>query len=105
MWDLGGVSVEAVHLPGHTAAIAGCGSPRVFFLSDIDLTGFGPYYGDVFGSLEQFEESLIRVREEDAEVYVTFHHKGVIEGETFLDSRRLPCRHHPAPRQHARLSC
>jgi glyoxylase-like metal-dependent hydrolase (beta-lactamase superfamily II) len=79
--------VEAVHLPGHTAGHCGLRiSEGVFFLSDIDLTGFGPYYGDVFSSLEQFEESLIRVREEDAEVYVTFHHKGVIEGrETFLE--------------------
>jgi glyoxylase-like metal-dependent hydrolase (beta-lactamase superfamily II) len=87
VWDLGGVSVEAVHLPGHTAGHCGLRiSEGVFFLSDIDLTGFGPYYGDVFSSLEQFEESLIRVREEHAEVYVTFHHKGVIEGrETFLE--------------------
>ena len=87
VWDLGGVSVEAVHLPGHTAGHCGLRiSEGVFFLSDIDLTGFGPYYGDVFSSLEQFEESLIRVREEEADVYVTFHHKGVIEGrETFLE--------------------
>ena len=77
VWDLGGVSVEAVHLPGHTAGHCGLRiSEGVFFLSDIDLTGFGPYYGDVFSSLEQFEESLIRVRDEEADVYVTFHHKG-----------------------------
>ena len=86
VWDLGGVSVEAVHLPGHTAGHCGLRiSEGVFFLSDIDLTGFGPYYGDLFSSLEQFEQSLIRVRDEEADVYVTFHHKGVIEGrETFL---------------------
>ena len=86
VWDLGGVTVEAVHLPGHTAGHCGLRiSDGVFFLSDIDLTGFGPYYGDVFSSLEQFEESLVKVRDEDADVYVTFHHKGVIEGrEAFL---------------------
>jgi glyoxylase-like metal-dependent hydrolase (beta-lactamase superfamily II) len=87
VWDLGGVSVEAVHLPGHTAGHCGLRiSEGVFFLSDIDLTGFGPYYGDVFSSLEQFEQSLIRVRDEEADVYVTFHHKGVIEGrDTFVE--------------------
>lgn len=87
VWDLGGVSVAAVHLPGHTAGHCGMRiSEGVFFLSDIDLTGFGPYYGDVFSSLEQFEESLVRVRDEDADVYVTFHHKGVIEGrDRFLE--------------------
>ena len=39
----------------------------MFFLSDIDLTGFGPYYGDVWSDLEDFEASLRRVREEDAD--------------------------------------
>ena len=87
VWDLGGVTIEAVHLPGHTAGHSGFRiSGGVFFLSDIDLTGFGPYYGDVFSSLDDFENSLIKVREEDADHYVTFHHKGVIEGrETFLE--------------------
>lgn len=81
VFDLGGVKVEAVHLPGHTRGHSGFRiSNDVFFLSDIDLTGFGPYYGDVWSDLEDFEDSLRRVREEDARWYVTFHHKGVIEG-------------------------
>jgi glyoxylase-like metal-dependent hydrolase (beta-lactamase superfamily II) len=81
VFDLGGgVRVEAVHLPGHTRGHSGFRIGDVFFLSDIDLTGFGPYYGDVWSDLEDFESSLRRVREEDAEFYVTFHHKGVIEG-------------------------
>ena len=87
VFDLGGdVRVEAVHLPGHTRGHSGFRIGSVFFLSDIDLTGFGPYYGDVWSDLEDFEASLGRVREEDADFYVTFHHKGVIEGrETFVE--------------------
>lgn len=86
-WDLGGTEIEAVHLPGHTQGHSGFRiSGGVFFLSDIDLTGFGPYYGDAWSSLEQFEESLRRVRDEEAAFYVTFHHKGVIEGrDTFVE--------------------
>jgi glyoxylase-like metal-dependent hydrolase (beta-lactamase superfamily II) len=81
VFDLGGITVEAVHLPGHTRGHSGFRiSGGVFFLSDIDLTGFGPYYGDAWSDLDQFEASLARVREEDADHYVTFHHKGVIEG-------------------------
>jgi glyoxylase-like metal-dependent hydrolase (beta-lactamase superfamily II) len=81
VWDLGRVQVEAVHLPGHTRGHSGFRiSGGVFFLSDIDLTGFGPYYGDVWSDLEDFERSLHQVRDEDADFYVTFHHKGVIEG-------------------------
>ena len=86
VFDLGGgVTVEAVHLPGHTRGHSGFRMDGVFFLSDIDLTGFGPYYGDVWSDLEDFEASLAKVRNEEAAFYVTFHHKGVIEGsETFV---------------------
>ncbi len=86
VFDLGGVSVEAVHLPGHTRGHSGFRiDGGVFFLSDIDLTGFGPYYGDVWSDLEDFEASLIQVREEEADIYVTFHHKGIINSRsTFL---------------------
>lgn len=87
VFDLGGrTRVEAVHLPGHTRGHSGFRIDNVFFLSDIDLTGFGPYYGDVWSDLEDFEDSLVKVRDEDADYYVTFHHKGVIEGrERFLE--------------------
>ena len=81
VFDLGGVRVEAVHLPGHTRGHSGFRiDGGVFFLSDIDLTGFGPYYGDVWSDLEHFEESLRLVRDIEAGWYVTFHQKGVIEG-------------------------
>jgi glyoxylase-like metal-dependent hydrolase (beta-lactamase superfamily II) len=87
VFDLGGTTVEAVHLPGHTRGHSGFRiSGGVFFLSDIDLTGFGPYYGDVWSDLEDFEASLHQVREEEADFYVTFHQKGIIEGRArFLE--------------------
>ncbi len=100
VWDLGRIRVEAVHLPGHTRGHSGFRiSGGVFFLSDIDLTGFGPYYGDVWSDLEDFERSLELVREEHADYYVTYHHKGVIEGRDafveLLDAFRavIPRRH------------
>jgi glyoxylase-like metal-dependent hydrolase (beta-lactamase superfamily II) len=75
-----------MHLPGHTRGHSGLITDNVFFLSDIDLTGFGPYYGDAWSDLDQFDESLHRAREVEAEWYVTFHHKGIIEGrELFVD--------------------
>lgn len=87
VFDLGGMNVTAMHLPGHTRGHSGFHiDGGVFFLSDIDLTGFGPYYGDVWSDLEQFEESLRVVRDVEAEFYVTFHQKGIIESrETFLE--------------------
>ena len=87
-WELGGTTIEAVHLPGHTRGHSGfrLDGGRVFFLSDIDLTGFGPYYGDIWSDLDDFENSLRKVHGEEAEHYVTFHHKGVIHGhDNFLE--------------------
>ncbi|MEZ5256849.1 MAG: MBL fold metallo-hydrolase [Ilumatobacteraceae bacterium] len=72
VFDLGGgTRVEAVHLPGHTAGHSGFRCGEVFYCSDVDLTGFGPYYGDLWSDLDQFQESLVRLRDEDARWYVT----------------------------------
>ena len=51
----------------------------MFITGDIDLSSFGPYYGDASSDLDAFEASLARAREVDANHYVTFHHKGVID--------------------------
>jgi glyoxylase-like metal-dependent hydrolase (beta-lactamase superfamily II) len=103
VFDLGGgVTVEAVHLPGHTRGHSGFRMTDVFFLSDIDLTGFGPYYGDAWSDLDDFEDSLAKVRDEDARYYVTYHHKGVIEGrDAFVDL--LDAYASVIPRRHAAM--
>ncbi len=97
-FDLGGATVRAIHLPGHTRGhCALLVEPEgVLFLGDIDLTGFGPYYGYAWSSLVDFERSIARVRELPARVWVSFHHAGVItergEFETRLVrfARRIP---------------
>ncbi|MFI8947294.1 MBL fold metallo-hydrolase [Streptomyces sp. NPDC053750] len=82
VFDLGGRTVTVVHLPGHTAGH--CGfliEPDGFlYVADIDLTSFGPYYGDVGSSLTAFEASMRRCREIGVRWYGTAHQKGVIEG-------------------------
>ncbi|MCQ4214629.1 MBL fold metallo-hydrolase [Streptomyces longispororuber] len=82
VFDLGGRTVTVVHLPGHTAGHCGfLVEPDGFlYVGDIDLTSFGPYYGDVGSSLADFEASMRRCREIDAKWFGTAHHKGVIEG-------------------------
>ncbi len=90
LWELGGgVRVRAYHLPGHTAGHCALveESTGVAFIGDIDLTGFGPYYGDASSSLAQFQRSLERVKDIDARVWVTSHHRGVItERAAFLQA-------------------
>jgi glyoxylase-like metal-dependent hydrolase (beta-lactamase superfamily II) len=81
-FDLGGVTVRAVHLAGHTRGHSGfvVEPDGVAFVGDIDLSGFGPYYGDHWSDLGEFVSSLERVADIDAAHYVTFHHKGVVHG-------------------------
>ncbi|MFM9373007.1 MBL fold metallo-hydrolase [Streptomyces sp. Da 82-17] len=89
VYDLGGRTVTVVHLPGHTEGHCGfLVEPDGFlFVADIDLTSFGPYYGDVGSSLEEFEASLRRCSEIDARWYGTSHQKGVIEGAAEFRNR------------------
>jgi glyoxylase-like metal-dependent hydrolase (beta-lactamase superfamily II) len=81
-FEVGGGRLHAIHLPGHTSGHCAflLEPDGVLFLADIDLSGFGPYYGDASSSVDAFERSLERCRDLEAGWYVTFHHKGVIEG-------------------------
>lgn len=82
VFDLGDTSVTVMHLPGHTRGHSAfvVESDGVAFIGDVDLSTFGPYYGDHWSDLADFEESLVRIRDLDAAYYVTFHHKGVVKG-------------------------
>ena len=81
VFDVGGVTIHVVHLPGHTRGHCGflIEPEGVMFLADVDLTGFGPYYGDAWSSLAAWERTLARCREIEAARYITFHQKGVVE--------------------------
>ena len=86
-WDLGGSTVRSIHMPGHTRghSVLLVEPEGVAFIGDIDLSGFGPYYGDACSNLQEFRDTLERIESLDAQVWVTFHHKGVItERETFV---------------------
>ncbi|WP_256095539.1 MBL fold metallo-hydrolase [Streptomyces sp. EN23] len=89
VFDLGGRTVTVVHLPGHTPGHSGfLIEPDGFlFVADIDLTSFGPFYGDVGSDLADFEASMRRCAEIDARWYGTAHQKGVIEGPQEFRSR------------------
>jgi glyoxylase-like metal-dependent hydrolase (beta-lactamase superfamily II) len=87
VWDLGGSRVRAFHAPGHTAghSVLLVEPEGVAFIGDIDLTGFGPYYGDASSSLSDFRRTLARVADIPAKVWVTSHHRGVYtDREHFL---------------------
>lgn len=89
-WDLGGgVRVRAQHLPGHTAGHCALLVERegLAFIGDIDLSGFGPYYGDATSNLADFRRTLAAVARLEARTWVTSHHRAVItDRPQFLDA-------------------
>jgi len=82
VFDVGGASVRVMHLPGHTRGHSAfvVEPDGVAFVGDVDLSSFGPYYGDHWSDLDDFVASIARVRDLDAAHYVTFHHKGIVSG-------------------------
>jgi glyoxylase-like metal-dependent hydrolase (beta-lactamase superfamily II) len=89
LFDLGGVTVRVIHAPGHTRghSCLAIEPDGVLYLGDIDLTSFGPYYGDAWSSLADFERSLAAVAALEARHYATFHHIGVIDERDAFRSR------------------
>ena len=80
--------MRVIHAPGHTRghSFFHVEPEDVLYLGDVDLTSFGPYYGDAWSSLEDFERTLALARTLDARWYATFHHIGVVEGRAaFLE--------------------
>jgi len=79
-WDVGGATIRAIHMPGHTSghSVLLIEPFGVAFIGDIDLSGFGPYYGDATSSLAQFRTTLQRVVDVPAQVWITSHHRGAV---------------------------
>ena len=79
--DLGAVSVEVIHTPGHTPGHCAFffREPGVLFMGDYDLTRFGPWYGDRQSSIEDTIASIKRLQSVPAGVWLTCHEDGVFE--------------------------
>jgi hypothetical protein len=66
--------------------VLGAEPDGVAFIGDIDLSGFGPYYGDASSDLADFRRTLAKLPEIPAKVWVTSHHRGVYtDRERFLN--------------------
>jgi len=87
VFHLGGARVRVIHAPGHTRghSVFHVEPDDVLYLGDIDLSSFGPYYGDAWSSLEDFERTLAMVERIEARWYATFHHVGVLGREAFRE--------------------
>jgi len=79
--DLGSLEVQVIATPGHTLGHLSFFFPGegILFLGDYDLTTFGPWYGDVYSSIEQTIKSIHRLKAIPASRWIASHNTGLFE--------------------------
>jgi hydroxyacylglutathione hydrolase len=79
--DLGSLSVQVIATPGHTPGHLSFFFPEeeILFIGDYDLTSFGPWYGDVYSSIEQTIKSIRRLKSIPARKWIASHNTGLFE--------------------------
>jgi len=79
--------IQLVHIPGHTPGHMALHfkNIRCLYLSDIDLTPFGPWYANVVSNLDDFIASVEKVKNIDADYYVSSHGERIYTPEQFQE--------------------
>lgn len=78
-----GLTAEVIHSPGHTPGHLCFYFPEIetLFLGDMDLTRFGPWYGDRDSDIESIRRSVARLREIPARQWICSHETGFYRSE------------------------
>lgn len=73
--DFGDIVLKVIHTPGHTPGHISLFEPKegILFSGDIDLSPFGPWYGNMRSDLEEFRRSIKRLIDLNPKVIVTGH--------------------------------
>jgi len=73
--ELGGITLETIHTPGHTPGHIAFFNPEhdLLFSGDIDLTPFGPFYGHDFADISDFLASIEKLRQIEAKMVIGGH--------------------------------
>ena len=79
--DLGLLKVQVIATPGHTPGHLSFFFPdeEILFLGDYDLTTFGPWYGDLYSSIEQTIHSIHRLKSIPARRWIASHNTGLFQ--------------------------
>jgi hydroxyacylglutathione hydrolase len=80
--NFGKTKMEVIHTPGHTVGHCSFYFPDegVLFLGDLDLSQFGPWYGDRVSDIDKTIESVHKLMKVPADIYISSHEVGIIEG-------------------------
>ena len=79
--DFGGISLQAIHTPGHLDDHYCFLEPEnnVLLSFDVDLTTFGPFYGNPEADIPLFRKSLERIRAINPKIVASSHRLPVYE--------------------------
>lgn len=80
--DFGATKLRVLHTPGHTPGHLALfhEEEEILFAGDIDLTSFGPWYGNPAADLEDFRRSIVKLRDLKPRLVLTGHLEPVTEG-------------------------
>ena len=89
IFDLGDTKLQVLHTPGHSRGHCCFLLPeeKIVFLSDIDLTSFGPWYGALDSNVDDFIDSIEKLKRMSFEIAVTSHKGEVFRGEDTIRNR------------------
>ena len=75
IYDLGEIEVKIIHAPGHSAGhtVFEIVNQGLIYTSDIDLSSFGPWYGGLDGDVQDFKNSINKVRKLSPKILISCH--------------------------------
>ncbi len=81
------VKIKVLHIPGHTPGHIGLlfEDLKTLYISDIDLTPMGPWYANVSSDIDQFLNSIERIKNTKVDYYISSHGERVYDPEKFLE--------------------
>jgi len=81
--SFGDTKLQVIYTPGHTAGHCSFYFPdqRILFMGDLDLSRFGPWYGDRVSDIDETIQSMRRLLEIPADIYITSHETGIIRSD------------------------
>lgn len=81
------IQIQLIHIPGHTPGHMALffKNIRTLFLSDIDLTPYGPWYANVVSDIDQFIASVEKMKKIEADYYITSHGERIYSPEKFQE--------------------
>jgi hydroxyacylglutathione hydrolase len=81
--EFGDTVMEVIHTPGHSKGHCCFYFPDegVLYLGDLDMTRFGPWYGDRVSDIDETIASVGRILTIPARIFISAHESGIMEGD------------------------